>query len=97
MTRHDVLQILSAHREDIANQFGVKTLAVFGSVARDQARPDSDLDVLVAFNERPRFDPFMRLKSYLEHLFKVRVDLITWNSLRPEMRPQVEQEAIYVS
>jgi predicted nucleotidyltransferase len=97
MTRNDALQALNSHRAEIQRQFGVRTIAVFGSVARDQARPDSDLDVLVAFEGRSRFDPYMRLKSYLEQLFGVRVDLVTWNSIRPEMRPEIEREAIYVS
>jgi predicted nucleotidyltransferase len=97
MKRQDALNVLNAHREDIARQFGVKVLAVFGSVARDEARPDSDLDVLVTFEGRARFDPFMQLKAYLERVCGVHVDLVTLNSLRPEMRPQIEQEAVYVS
>jgi predicted nucleotidyltransferase len=97
MTRNDALELLKSHQDEMQRQFGVRTLAVFGSVARDQAGPDSDLDVLVAFEGRPRFHPFMRLKSYLEVLFGVRVDLVTWNSVRPEMRPQIEREAVYVS
>jgi uncharacterized protein len=97
MKRQEALNVLNTHREDIARQFGVKALAVFGSVARDEARPDSDLDILVAFEGRARFDPFMQLKSYLERVCGVHVDLVTLNSLRPEMRPQIEREAVYVS
>jgi predicted nucleotidyltransferase len=97
MTRSDALRLLNSRRADIQRLFGVKTLAVFGSVARDEARADSDVDVLVVFEGRPRFDPYMELKAYLEELFAAPVDLATWNSIRPEMRPQIEREAVYVS
>ncbi len=86
MTRNQALELLNSRRAEIQHRFGVRTLAVFGSVARDQARADSDVDVLVVFEGRPRFDPYMELKEYLEGLFGVRVDLVTWDCVRPEMR-----------
>ena len=52
MRRHEALAILGAQMEYLA-QFGVQTLALFGSVARDEARPDSDVDLLIEFG-RPK-------------------------------------------
>lgn len=92
----DALRLLSAHRDEVARRFGVRELAIFGSVARGEAHPDSDLDVLVDFEGRADFDRFMGLKLYLEELFGVRVDLVTQRALRPEIRLQVAQEAIHV-
>lgn len=89
--------MLSTHRSEIERRFGVKTLAVFGSVARDEANSESDLDVLVVFAGPTRFDPFMRLKAYLENLVGTRVDLVTPKSMRPELRSQIEREALYVA
>ncbi len=96
MNPKDALRLLSARRDEICRRFGVGELAIFGSVARGEARPDSDLDVLVAFEGRPDFDRFMGLKLYLEELFGGRDDLVTERALRPEMRPQVDREAIHV-
>ena len=53
MRRAEVIAVISAHREEMARRFGVRSLSLFGSVARDEARPDSDDDLVVEF-EGPR-------------------------------------------
>ena len=75
----------------------MKSLAVFGSVARGEAGPDSDVDILVEFEGRATFDRYMGLKFFLEDLLGRRVDLVTRKALKPRMRPYVEREAIYVT
>lgn len=75
------------------HDFGVASLTVFGSVARNQAKPDSDVDFFVEFSGIPTFDHYSRLKFFLEDLLKCRVDLATKLSIRPELRPSVEQDA----
>jgi predicted nucleotidyltransferase len=96
MDRKTVLDRLNAEAGSLRRRFGVKDLAVFGSVARDEAHERSDLDLLVTFEGRADFDRFMDLKLYLEDAFGTTIDLVTPNALRPEMRPQVEREAIHV-
>lgn len=95
MKRDNILQILAAHRDDL-EAFGVKTLALFGSVARGEASRDSDLDFLVEFESPATFDHYMGLKFFLEDLFGCQVDLVTRKALKPLLRPLVEKEAIYV-
>lgn len=95
MRREEALRLLAEHRQDLA-EFGVVSLALFGSVARDEARPDSDVDVLVEFSRPATFDGYMGLKLYLEDLLGVRVDLVTTRALKPQVRPHVEREAIRV-
>ena len=95
MKRDEILQSLAAHRREFA-KFGVKSLAIFGSVARDEARPDSDVDVLVEFERPATFDQYMNLKFYLEDLLGCSVDLVTRKGLRAQLRPYVEKEALYV-
>ena len=97
MNRDEILEILRAHRDELRKRFGVKSLAVFGSVARGEARPDSDVDILVEFEGRATFDRYMGLKFFLEDLLGRRVDLVTRKALKPRLRPYVEQEAIYVT
>ncbi len=74
-------------------EFRVASLTVFGSVARDEARPDSDIDLLVEFEGLPTFDRYMRLKFFLEDLLEHRIDLATRLSIRPELRPAIEHDA----
>jgi predicted nucleotidyltransferase len=73
--------------------FGVASLTVFGSVARNQATPDSDVDFCVEFSGIPTFDRYSRLKFFLEDLLNCHVDLATKLSIRPELRPSMEQDA----
>jgi uncharacterized protein len=96
MKRDEVLSLIRAHRGEL-EQFGVKSLAVFGSVARDEAKPESDLDVLADFGPEPTFKGFMGLKFYLEDLLGIRVDLATPDMLHPMIRDSVLREALRVS
>jgi predicted nucleotidyltransferase len=95
MRREDVLGILTEHRTEL-NHAGVRTLACFGSIARDEARPDSDIDLLVEFVGRPSFARYMDLKSLLEDLLGRRVDLVTPKAIKPKMRAGIEREMIRV-
>jgi len=96
MTRDEILRLLREHREDLIRQ-GVKSLALFGSIARDEAGAESDVDLLVEFVTPPGFDGYMSLKFHLEDLLGRRVDLVMEGALRPWARPVVEREAIYVA
>ena len=96
MNRNDVLRLLTRHRPEFAH-FGVKSLAIFGSVARGESQPDSDVDILVEFGGRATFDQYMSLKFYLEDLLGCSVDLVTSKALKPRLRPYVEREALYVT
>jgi predicted nucleotidyltransferase len=96
MNRDEALSLLEAHRDDIAS-FGIRSLALFGSVARDEAGPESDVDVLVEFDDPLTFARYMNLKLYLEDLLGRRVDLIDALALKPRARPYVERELIRVA
>jgi predicted nucleotidyltransferase len=74
-------------------RFGVRDLAVFGSVARGEATATSDLDVLVDFDGPATFDGFMGLKFFLEDTLGVKVDLVTRAALKARLRERVESEA----
>jgi hypothetical protein len=75
----------------------VKSLAVFGSLARGEAQPDSDVDLLVEFAGTATLDGFMGLKFFLEDLLQRRVDLVTRAALSPRLRSTIEREAIRVA
>jgi len=83
---------LAAHREELA-AFGLRRLALFGSVARDEVGPDSDVDVLVEFEGEPTFKRYARLYDCPEYLLGRPVDLVTLNMIRPFMRETVEKDA----
>ena len=60
----------------------MKSLALFGSVARDEATDSSDVDVLVDFGAPPTFDQYMGLKIFLEDLLQCQVDVVTMGALK---------------
>ena len=96
MTRDDVLALLRTHKATLAQRFGVTRLALFGSLARDQAADDSDIDILVQFDGPATSKAYFGTQFYLEDLLGHPVDLVTNKALRTELRPYVERESIDV-
>ena len=96
MDRAAALHLLKAHKAVLAERFGVARLALFGSTARDTAGPDSDVDVLVAFDGPAMSERYFGAQFYLEDLLDRNVDLVTEKALRERLRPCVERDAIAV-
>ena len=89
----DVLTKIASRRESL-RRFHVKSLAVFGSVARGEAHPGSDVDLLVEFAVPVGLFEFVRLRRFLEEILGARVDLVTPGSLKPQLRQAVLREAV---
>ncbi len=96
MNRDEVLDLLQAHKKILSQRFGVSALTLFGSIARDQAKDDSDVDILVRFGGPATSKAYFGVQFYLEDLLGRPVDLVTDKALRAEFRPYVEREAINV-
>lgn len=95
--RKDLEQVLRDHEQALL-ALGVRRLGVFGSFARDQQRCDSDVDLLVEFEEGAKtFDHFMGLALLLEDLLGRRVELVTPEALSPYIGPRILREVKYVT
>ncbi len=92
--REDVLAALKSNRTKIM-RYGVKSLALFGSAARNRLRKNSDVDVLVQFDQ-PTWANYIGLKFFLEDLLGRKVDLVTMKGLKIAVRPSVEKDLLYV-
>jgi predicted nucleotidyltransferase len=97
MNREQLLALLAEHKPVLAERFGVRRLALFGSFARGTQRDDSDVDVLVGFDRVPTPDEFFGVQFYLEDRLGCAVDLVTETALRPQIRPYVERDAIPIA
>ena len=97
MDRQAILDCLVAEAPALRARYAVKSLAVFGSMARGDDHEGSDVDVLVTFEGPATFDNFFDLKFHLEDALGRPVDLGTPDTLRPRIRERVEKELIYVA
>lgn len=98
MKKEHALQILQDHLSEI-RKYHVTSIAIFGSVARDESTDASDIDILVEFDPQATVGLFMfiDLKDYLSEILGCAVDLATPGSLRKDMKPAILKEMIRAS
>ena len=96
MKRTAIVSRIQGHKSELS-KLGVKSLSIFGSVARGEERPDSDVDILVEFEGRATFDRFMDAKFYLEDMLGCKVDLVTSQAIKPRMKPHIMQDLVQVA
>ena len=97
MKRQEAIKIIKQYQQELNDVYGVQSLALFGSVARNEASASSDIDLLVEFNRPVGLFGLFALQDRLEELFGCKVDLGTSDSLKPRLRPAVKAELVYVS
>ncbi len=97
MRKQDVLQFLTNYKQEIISRFGVKHLALFGSTARDEAGAQSDIDLLVEFEGGETYRNYFDLQFFLEDNLHCKIDLVCSDTVRPQIRPSIERDALYVA
>lgn len=97
MLRDEILRKLRAEQAILATEFGVGTIAVFGSVVRGEANLDSDVDILVEYqaDKTPGLFGFVSLQLHLEELLGRKVDLTTPDGLHPALKDDILRETVY--
>ena len=95
MLLKEAIRILNTHKKDL-KRLGVRTLSLFGSVAKNRASTGSDIDILIDFDSKKGLFIFMEIKSYLEELLGCEVDLVTKNALHPALKNRIIKEAKHV-
>ncbi|WOD41720.1 nucleotidyltransferase family protein [Nodosilinea sp. E11] len=95
INRKHVVTLAQAHQRELES-LGIKTLELFGSVARDQAHPNSDVDFLVEFTIEPTLFDVFRVQHYLEDLLDCAVDIGTHAALKAHLREPVTKDAVRV-
>jgi uncharacterized protein len=94
--RSEVLDILGRHKAEFAERYGITSLGVFGSVARDDAGPQSDVDIVFQ-TDSPNLYRTVHLKRDLESLLQRRVDVVRWRErINPRLKARIAREAVYV-
>jgi len=95
MKRDEVISTLREHEPEL-QAAGVVRLSLFGSMARDEARRESDVDLLAAFDDAARLSllDVLRIQNQISDLLGVSVDLIEESALKPQARQSASQEAV---
>ena len=97
MKRDEVLRILREHRDELREKFGVKSLALFGSVAREEATITSDVDILVDFDRHVSLFDVIGLQLHLQGLLALpKVDVVMRDAIYPAIKDDILSEAIDV-
>ncbi|UZJ38163.1 nucleotidyltransferase family protein [Prosthecochloris sp. SCSIO W1103] len=95
MQRKEVLQILSENKKDLTERYGLKKMGIFGSVAKNIATSDSDIDIVVEM--APDILLRAELKQELERILGNKVDLIRyWKRMNHYLKQHIDKEALYV-
>jgi uncharacterized protein len=93
--RDHVLSVLGSHKIDLEQRYNLKKVGIFGSVARNSAKDDSDIDIVVEME--PNILLKVQLKEELEQLLGSKVDLIRyWERMNPYLKARIDREARYV-
>ena len=95
MTKNEILAQLRTFKTELAEQYAITEIGIFGSVARNEDRPTSDIDVVVHMS--PNLLNRVRLKAELENLLGKKVDVIRYrNSMNPYLKARIDRDVIYV-
>jgi uncharacterized protein len=93
MRRDEALALLREHKDEL-HRLGVQSLAIFGSVARDEAGPESDVDILVELGHPMGYFGFFDIQEYLQGLLERPVDLVTPEGLKRQLKDRILKEAV---
>lgn len=88
--------ILQEHKHELENEYGVKTIGVFGSYIKNQEQKSSDLDILIEFQKAIDLFTFVHLKNHLSELLNINVDLVMKKSLKPKIGKRILKEVVYI-
>lgn len=95
-TYQEIREILIENKEKIRGNYKVKKLGIFGSYVRGEQREDSDVDLLVTFDEPLSLLKLVNFENYLQNITGIKVDVIPETSVRPELRDIILNEVSYI-
>ena len=92
----EVREVIEKNKPKLAASYGIRSIGVFGSLARGEQGSRSDVDILVEFDEVPGLLQFIRIEEHLRRLLGRKVDLVRKEGLRPELKDHILREVVYL-
>lgn len=98
MNKEMILAYLQTHKDEFRRKYGIEKIALFGSFARDDAREDSDVDIVYCLKDgvKMSFDSYLDLEEQLKKAFQTKIDLINEKKLNPLIKIGASEEFVYV-
>jgi len=93
--KKEIENILKKYRSYLKDNYYVERIGLFGSFSRGEQTPESDIDIIVEFNGSVGWK-FFTLKDFLENILGKKIDLVTKNSIRDEMKAEILDQVIYI-
>ena len=93
---HQVLKILESQKKELEKKYPISEMGLFGSYARGDYNEDSDIDILVDFNDRIDGFDYIKIAHHLEDAFKQKIDLVSRKGIKAKYIPFVENNLIHV-
>lgn len=91
----EILKIIDKQKETLEKKFSVSRIGIFGSYSKSYSTEGSDIDILVEFSEKVDIFHFLKLENYLTDILSIKVDLVTFNALRKEIKEDILREVVY--
>jgi predicted nucleotidyltransferase len=95
ISKAEIFKVLKRNKSLLFSSYPIKSLGLFGSIARDDFNATSDIDILVDF-ERPVGIEFIDLADTLEKILHQKIDLVSRNGIKPKYFKEIEKDLIYV-
>lgn len=96
MNLKEIQKILAEHKKELYEKYKIKEIGIFGSFVRGEEDKESDIDILVEFEEVPGLIKFIEIEEYLSRLLGRKVDLIRKPAIRKELKDKILKEVVYV-
>ena len=93
---NEIISKLKSEKAGLREKYKVTKLGLFGSYARGEEKQDSDIDILIEFEEAPSMREFFGAEEYLEEILNRKMDLIREGAIRPELKERIMSEVIYI-
>ena len=88
--------ILREHKDEVVRRYRVSEIGIFGSFVRGEQKRRSDIDILVEYDEVPDMFEFINLGRYLQRLLRKKIDLVSKEAIRPELKDRILREIVYI-
>ncbi len=96
LSLNEIRQSLSTQKSILQKKYKINRLGIFGSYVRGEQKQESDLDVLIDYEEVPSLITLIEIENHLSELLGVKVDLVTRKGIKPQLRSYILEEVVYL-